>query len=548
LTTQVTTDRGEPFSLEQRRVWEPILGAIDGIVGAGQADCQLDVLAGAQIGKSTLACGVLGALPTLGWNSLYFLPTDILASRFDDTRWAPMARRAPWLVANLGDGTGGETDRKGLHSISGRWVYILGLESLNNAISIQGDALIYDEADLIPADNLAWSADRIDASKLRLQLSISVGMLEGAGIDERYKSGCQYVWVVRCPRCNRDGQVLEELFPDCVQMVDGAWARVCIACGRPYDVESCGRWVPRFPSREADGRLSWRIPQLIVPAVSLVGVMRKWEKARSRRSRLAKFKCSTLAMPDGGELQPITDAVLQRCRGEAPMRLERGDRPRYSGIDTGDSVHYAAHERLPDGRMRYVWFEEIDSDVMVERIEALDEALGVVARVCDAKPLRTEARRLAYAKPHSTWLLDFAGDGEEPKSVSDSHGDQVFQRAVVGRDAALDDLVAQFVAQPPCVVLPTNDGRALAVLDLCDQHLKALAKERKEDARGNTIETFKRNVANHLGLAMLSSTIAEQLHRDSVPAAWRSIARREMPAELSGVGSRRMSRRLLENY
>lgn len=512
LRQEITTDRGEPLDFSDRQVWLPIIARLGNVIEQGIPDCSLDVLAGAQIGKSILMGGFAGVLPAFGWNVIYFLPSDVLAERFDDTRFIPMINRGPWLRTARKDDTGREVSRKSLHSINGVWAYVLGLESVKNAIAVQADALIYDEADLIPADNLAWSADRLDGSKLRLELGISVGMFDGAGQHERYLAGSQNVWVVKCPACKCDDQVLEDLFPDCIQKVDGEWARVCVRCGRAYDVQACGRWVPRVPSREAERHYSYRMPQLIVPGVSLSRIMSKYAKAQHKRSKLAKFRCSTLAKPDGGDMQPVTDARISAAQAERyPMVLAPGGHLRFSGIDTGDAAHYAAHELLPDGRRRYLWFEEMDSAELVARVEFLDTALGVTARVCDAKPLRNEARGLAFARPQSTWLLDFAGDQSDPREEAAEHYGQHYMRALVGRDAAMDDFLGEFSAEPCGVLLPSDDETGSPILDLVAQHLKRCTKEPSEDARGNTIHSYRHGVENHFGFAMLSSYLAEQL-------------------------------------
>lgn len=513
LRQEITTDRGEPLDFSDRRVWLPVLSRLSEVIEQGTPDVSLDVLAGAQIGKSILMGGLGAALPAWGWNVIYFLPTDVLAGRFDDTRFTPMIRRGPWLRSALADDTGREVSRKSLHSLNNRWAYVLGLDTVNNAIAIQADALIYDEADLIPADNLTWSADRLDGSRLRLELGISVGMFDGAGQHERFLAGSQNIWVVKCPACGCDDQVLEDLFPDCVAKVRGEWARVCVRCGASYDVQAAGRWVPRIPSREAERRYSYRMPQLIVPGVSLDRIMGKYSKVQHKRSKLAKFRCSTLAKPDGGDMQPGTDARLAAARAERyPMVLAAGGgNPRFSGIDTGDAAHYACHELLPDGRRRYVWFEEMDSGEMVGRIEHLDQVLGVSARVCDAKPLRNEARALAFAKPRSTWLLDFAGDSSDPREEDAEHYGQPYRRALVGRDAAMDDFLGEFALEPCGVLLPSDDETGASILDLVGQHLKRCTKEPVEDARGNTLHSYRHGVENHFGFAMLSSYLAEQL-------------------------------------
>jgi hypothetical protein len=378
-------------------------------------------------------------------------------------------------------------------------------------VSIPLDASLYDEVDILPAENMAWSEDRIAASSLRLRLFFSVGMRPGAGIDARFASGTASLWVVECPGCRRE-HVLEERFPACLAE-DGDGVRlICPACGAALDADS-GRWVDSYPARRAEGRLSFRLPQLATPALSLSHIASRHREAQSSRRLLSRFRCSVLALPDGGDLQPLDARALAAARGDhSPAQ---GPPPhgvaRFVGVDCGDAAHLAVAERVFGASgWRFVYFEEVDSDHLAERIEALWESLGFTALVVDAKPLRAEARRLAYAHPEAVWLQDFGAAGTPEKTEWAEHQGRRFQRVVVPREDSLADLIDGLLNGS--LLLPRQDAGSPRVLEQVDLHLTNLRQEKVVDARGNTVNRFTRGAANHFAMAMNSALVAARCH------------------------------------
>jgi len=238
--------------------------------------------------------------------------------------------------------------------------------------------------------------------------------------------------------------------------------------------------------------------------------MRRWEKAKESKSKLAKFRCSTLAKPDAGDRQPITDAVLQGVSAEYPLELGMGSLPRFAGVDTGNQVHLAVHELLPDGRKRWVWFEEIDGDRAQSRINELWTRLGLSGLVIDYKPLTNLARGLTYDHPGQVWVQNFYS-GEELQEDTFEHMGKEIPRVKVNRDTSLDDFTGMFTQQPAQVLMPDVNADSPAVLDQVRLQLKMLQKEKVEDARGNVAYRYRKNVANHFGMAMNSSVICEYL-------------------------------------
>jgi len=105
------------------------------------------------------------------------------------------------------------------------------------AISTPLDALLYDEVDKLPAENMEWSRGRVAHSELRLAIYFSAGYSPGAGIDLRYQAGSQHRWLVDCANrsCSRkksEAICLEDEFPDCMAQIRGEWRRVCPDCKR----------------------------------------------------------------------------------------------------------------------------------------------------------------------------------------------------------------------------------------------------------------------------------------------------------------------------
>lgn len=531
LQREVYTDNGI-YSFDRHQVFRQIVEDIDNVFLKNQEDVELSNLKGAQIGASTIGIGTSMYIPSQsGLDVGYFLPTDKFAERFDQTRFTPAIRKNTYLQELMREGKFKGANHKGLKEFRGHFLYTLGLFDIKNAISIPLDCNLYDEVDILPEENMEWSYDRIAASDIRFRYNFSVGMMPGLGIDAKYQDGCQYVWNVKCPACGKDNQVLEDLFPACIRKVNDRWERVCIRCGKPYDVETAGRWVAQYPNRIKEGKLSYRLPQLIVPAISLSYIMDQWDKATKKKSRKAKFNCSTLAKPDGGDMQPITEMVLNFNRGEHSLCYFRSANPVFAGVDCGDMAHFAAYERLTDSRKKWIWFEELDSDEMVQRIEELWTKLGITSLVCDSKPLRTEARRIAYAHPRKVWLQDFSGT--ELQEETAEHQGKQFQRVTVDRDDSLEEFCDLFLNEAqPIMLLPTKGAEYPPILDTVDVHLKNLRKEKILDAKGNTIYRFLKGVANHFGMAMNSATIAEYLSIGKTllagPVEYQSVKHRRM--------------------
>ena len=314
LTSETSTDAGA-FTFRGREALLEIVAALDEVLRDRAPDRTVSVLKGAQVGMTTLAIGfALYCVIVHRLNVGYFLPDQDFADRFDQTRVRPALRRGR-MASLMREGKYKGASPKGLKEFPGRggsrFLYILGLRDIGNAISIPLDVLIRDEVDDLPPDNLKWSNDRIDASPLALTLNLAVGRTPGAGIHAMYEAGDRRRWRVRCPAC-RTESVPEEYWPGILR--GGALA--CPECGGALE-RRAGRWVAGRANRR---HRSYRLSQLAVGAVRLERIKAKWAAARLP-SEKARFRCSALAIPDAGDTQPISRELLATLRGAAPYHL-----------------------------------------------------------------------------------------------------------------------------------------------------------------------------------------------------------------------------------
>lgn len=314
LTYEMSTDAGA-FTFDGREAFMEIVAALDEVLKNRIPDQTISILKGTQVGMTTLAIGfALYCVIVHRLNVGYFLPDQDFADRFDQTRVRP-ALRGERIASIMRDGKYRGASPKGLKEFPGpggsRFLYILGLRDIGNAISIPLDVLIRDEVDDLPTENLKWSNDRVDASPLALTLNLAVGRTPGAGVHAMYEAGDRRRWHVRCPACHAES-VLEENWP-AIFRADGL---ACPDCGGKLD-RGAGRWEA---ARVEHSHRSYRLSQLAVDAVRLDRIAAKWAAARLP-SEKARFRCSALATPDAGDNRPISPDLLRKLRDAAPYRL-----------------------------------------------------------------------------------------------------------------------------------------------------------------------------------------------------------------------------------
>jgi len=528
LEEEIHTDSGL-FSFKGHEPLLFIVRLIERLIVDRVCDARVAIAKAEQIGFSTLAIGVaLWAVAELGYNVGYFFPDDKMASEFGAARFNPTIERSLFLAGRMKDAG---VDRGVLKELGdGKYLYLKGLNTLKGAIANPQDLQLLDEFDKIPANVARWTKGRMTHSKLRLAIRFSAPYADGAGIHKSFDDGSQRRFLVKCMACGRADICLEESFPDCMQVFNGTWVRVCPECHKKLDIVGKGEWVATHPEREKDGLYSFRISAISLGAIDANLIMKDYLGAveSGDPDEMAIFDRSKRAFPNAGAMQPIGDVELRRMERDYVLKLARTSHPIFFGVDAGNACWFWAEEFLPDGTRRLVWAEKMNSDSWVERVTTLIEKLQPRFGVIDKKPLLTDSRKLAYRFPKNVALLDFANNHEltmveEQLVEEDTIGGAQNPRGPkylcvkFDRDAALAKFCAESTHPDHGLLLPNERSRTM---QLVGDHLKNLRKVPKKSAAGNELHRFIDGVENHFGMAGMSAVLARLVAPSIQPFAF----------------------------
>jgi len=235
---------------------------------------------------------------------LYLFPTGDDVLDFGKTRFKPLLERNYDEIGKFI----GSTEASELKQIGVGYLYLRGarpgskIEGLKKEShklrSIPVDKIVFDEVDLMDPDMIPIAQERYSHSKIQEEVYLSTPTIPDFGIDKMYNESDQRIWVIRCPRCNRDC-CLELDFPGCVKFKEGKAYRACSKCGEELDPMS-GVWVPQSPSREVAG---YWISQLNSLYVDPGDILKLFEN------------------PPNGNLQEVYNSKLAQAYIQAENRL-----------------------------------------------------------------------------------------------------------------------------------------------------------------------------------------------------------------------------------
>ncbi|MCH7859803.1 MAG: hypothetical protein IID14_08905, partial [Candidatus Marinimicrobia bacterium] len=152
-------------------------------------------------------------------------------------------------------------------------------------------------------------------------------------------------------------------------------------------------------------------------------------------------------------------------------------------------------------RLRFSPLGEVGADRMVEAMSALITAMGCRIFVIDAKPFRSEVRRLARRHPDVVVLQYFKeqsfGTGAE------THEGTTYRTVNENREDSLDAYCDLFDHERPGVLFPRYlGGRDFIDSPVAAQHLKGSQKVETMDRRlGKAAPRFRKAVENHYLMA-----------------------------------------------
>ena len=468
-----------PYHFAGREALRPIVERLDLILASGEADASLAICGGAQFGKTVLMLNLLAYLVAVRFRNVgYYLPDDDLVSGLVDGKLRPdVLDQIPWLARLIAVGktlnaSGRAVNRKGAFLCTDgtrtALAFMRGLGKIPTSFSM--DVVVQDEKDDLPEEHARFLAGRMTASNLRLSLLIGTQRYHGAGQNLAFTEGTQHIGLLSCPGCgsrhNPETQwpgicrlVMEgkpssewpkltaeghfkvevrgkkvevkagDKFPVCPSSFTllpstfayspgQTYALCCPDCGAALDREH-PQWHALAPERETQRRWSYRLSQLLIPAIDLDQIVAAWQLAIRDPAHMTVFCTDRLALPKS-TTQALTPGVIEAARGDYVLEvrsvkvegrsgevaecsasnfsLHTSNFLRYGGLDMGDQCWFVA--RAVDAKSphlaRLLWIEPIAAERVRTRVPELFRELGLDALCVDAGPLRDLARDLVF--------------------------------------------------------------------------------------------------------------------------------------------------------
>lgn len=182
---------------------------------------------------------------------------------------------------------------------------------------------------------------------------------------------------------------------------------------------------------------------------------------------------------------------------------------RFCGIDTGDVCALAVREREEGRPARWIYFEALPIERLVERCRAVFSGLGVEAFVIDGGPHTQAARAVYDLNPDGGFIWRHTEGEMLVKEVSFLGVERRHVR--MNREDLLDHLVEEFHEGAGRVLLPSSgDTGDEALLAEVERHLMNLRKKPRIRSSGETVLAYERN-ENHFGFACAYARLAESL-------------------------------------
>lgn len=464
-------------------------------------------LKGTQIGFSTLMIGWNLYLPY--WKGLdcgYALPDKVMIKPFMKTRFGDeQIEEHPELKEIY------EMHESDMYYQAERnYLYFLGANVLSEGMSRPMEQISLDEVTIISKEQIEMMEDRLGAASFGQLNGFAMEIYPQGPADEGFQRGRQNVMIFKCPHCGHE-QNLEEIFyqssmdrepvPRCVKQIDGHWQIVCEKCGKPYSRKENGRWVAKNTKEKFIN--SWRIPQLIFEGLSLDRIMRRWIKSHGKKATRAHLHSTILAIPDAGDLQGIQKEDIKRAKFD--FQMKRTAKWTVGGADVGNTCHVIMGDLVND-RLRYLWFQTVNSDNMVEEIAKLIRSMNCRKFVIDYKPFTPEVRKLQRMFPGIVVAHEYREGGLRENEKE--YLDEIFDFVEEEREEALDDYDDLFQADPPRIMLPARVyefGRGeidIEDSEFAAHHYRGSQKDEVEDKRlGKKIYKHKKNIPNHYYMA-----------------------------------------------
>jgi len=461
-----------------------------------------------QIGISTYCLiKVLWLLDRKALKAVYYFPTDEDVKDFAQDRANPMIDNSEYLSSKM---SYEKADNLGLKQIGQSSLYFRGVWTKRKVKSIDADIIVKDELDEADQENMIFAEDRLLHSIFKFIMELSQPSKPDYGINRSFKKSDQRYLLLKCPSCGRWNNVVESFPKNLFSSGKGdkfrAWIG-CTRCKKLLNPEKC-QWVPKHPSRSKDHR-GYQESQLFSSTIDGKFIYDKFTNA-ILTSEKKNFHISIIGIPyRDSDMCPITDALIEASQSPNRSGFEKSAFSSFMGIDVGDICHVTAWG-WTGKRLRLIHIEEVLATDKA-RFEELIELYRSYF-VIDAMPYKPLGKHLCKKYPGWGAIQYFNAQSLIRKDEQDGEDSipVVKHDRTTSIDEMADMLKEGFFEFPNPKMLKPDE---LELYEKFKSQIKNLEKEKLLDKNGYEKTVYKKNVANHFGMAMNSAFISFQIGR-----------------------------------
>lgn len=477
-------------------------------------DCDAELIAGqkgAQLAFTEAALNkAFYSIDVKGISVLYVLPASKPdAGDFSTSRFDPALELSSHLgnlftdVRNIGHKRAGNAN-----------LFIRGSKSRSQMKSIPAGELIFDEVDEMFQDNIPLAMERSSGQLEKQTFLISTPTIDNYGINQYYKNSTQDHFFFKCPRCNRQTELI---FPDCLIITaeDHNDAKIedthliCKECkGLLVHEEKInwlkdGKWVSGHTNRLDRG---FHISQLYSMTVKPQELAKSYLKAQTNPADEQEFWNSKLGLPHIVAGARLTDADIDACiGGYKKVDVAPTNSLVTMGVDVGKWLHYEIDQYIiqkgPTNDINLLSSAKVLTQGKVLNFEELDLLMiryNVNFCVIDANPEKRKAIEFAQRFWGSIRLC-YYGVGISGKNIN-VHSEEE-HTLTVDRTSWLDLALGRIKSKR--IALPIDIDFEYR------SHLKALVRIYEKDASGNPVGKYvKGNEDDHYAHARCYAEIA----------------------------------------
>jgi len=427
-------------------------------------------------------------------NSLYVFPKSKNGEDFSKARIDKAIQESAYLR--------GRTDTPanvGLKRIGNGYLYVRGAQNRDQLISVDADALLFDEVAQYEPWVIDTALERLGSSLLGLVRAGSTPKYPSDEAARLWDQSSQAQYELRCSHCST-WQALS--------IQDNLDAeRALVLCGRckgdmTTDRLGEGRWVHASdePGREWHG---YQLTKLLSPRANLPviaeGYLRILE-GRSTATQEQEFWNSSAGLPHlpkGGSLSPD---VLDACREMAPpYTMPDAASGATMGVDVGKRLHVRINVRGPNDTLRAVYVGAVEEFEGADGLDGLMARYNVRRCVIDANPETRKAEEFR-ARWKGRVFLAYYPNWDDTQRSELCKWDPATGIVRINRTNALDSVIG--LVQQRRLVLPAN-ARALggaidkAAIGEYYRHMGSPVRLVEDDARGNPRPRYDQNGPDH---------------------------------------------------